>query len=143
MKKPDDPTNRVLPVDPGGESITALIDAIGDSGIRSKIRNWQEQFDFEKIKDQKDFAKGFQGVFLCIMYDVVSPKKGEALLKALSGYATHMKAYLEVDFPEQIVEEMQRLVSERDEAIDRLLKSKLSPETYEEIKGVLNIGKQA
>jgi hypothetical protein len=58
------------------------------------------------IKSNEDVLRKFDAVSDLVLHDIISPKKGDTLIKAISGAATAREKFLNIDWPEQMTKEI-------------------------------------
>lgn len=108
-------------------------------GMKRAASSLIENINFIKIQNDNDFAKIYQALFDMILGDVVSAKKAEVLLKCVAGYSAHRKSYLNTDFPQDVLNQMNKALDMRDDAIRKIL----SPEQWAQYQNLLGKEKDA
>lgn len=121
------------------ETLQEMVNVVKLTNVKRRLTNFIETFDLRLCKNQEDIAAGYQGIFELILYLGVHGKDirdtCELLLKALNGYASHRKGYLEVEFPKEIEARMDQQMDGLLKAIQQVVK----PDEYKKIIALMGI----
>jgi len=142
MKKPRNFTKdvrglAVLPPPDKLDTMTDLVGMVRTPVAKNVIMHFMADFDLRKIRNNNDLAEGYQGVFTMILHLGILGKDVrdtlELLLKALNGFSSHRKGYLEVEFPQELEEKFEKHITD----IVKALETVLRPEDFKRVSQML------
>jgi hypothetical protein len=145
MKKPRNFTREeakgfaVLPPKEKLDTMTDLVEMVRAPLAKGIITHFIKEFDLRRIKNSNDLAAGYHGVFTMILHLGILGKDVrdtcELLLKALNGFSSHRRGYLEVEFPQELEERFEAALSDIHGALEKVLR----PDEYKRISQMLGI----
>lgn len=83
------------------------------------------------IRGNEDILRKYDAISDLVLHDIISPKKGDTIIKAISGAATAREKFLNVDWPERMAQEVEERIAKFKIAYFQAAQTMMDEKQYE------------